>query len=126
MRDLRAFSYENDGLADWMKYSGWGVSAAPVTAPTVQDAGGVGIHQDGEAIAKSIGIIVDDDSALGSDTASQNAAKTEQGTAAAYLTAFSSAVADDLAVGTEDSFQKRNGAQKRLPSVTVFHKKPCY
>ncbi len=84
--------------------------------------GGIGIDQHGESITKTIRLTVDENSAFVSDATAQYASQTQQGTAAANFAAFASAVADDFTVGTQNSFQERNGAQDRLPSITVGHK----
>lgn len=101
-------------------------SASAVAASPMQNAGGIGIYQYSKAIAKSVGIVVDHNRPFAYNTASQHAAQAQQGAAAAYLAAFASTIADDLAVGAKNSFQERNGAQNRLPSVTVVHKKLCH
>jgi hypothetical protein len=83
-------------------------SASAVAPPAVQNAGGVGIDQHGEAVPKSIGIVINEDGALVANAATENTTQTQQGATAAYFAAFSSTIADDLAVRTENSFQKRN------------------
>lgn len=91
----------------------------------MQNAGRVRIYQHGKAIAKSVGIVVDHNRSFVPNAASEHATQAQQGAAAAYLAAFASTIADDLAVGAKNSFQERNGAQNGLPSVTVVHKKLC-
>ena len=96
-----------------------------VASPAVQNAGGVGIDQNGEAVSKSIGIVINKNRALVANAATENTTQTQQGATAAYFAAVSSTIADDLAVCTENSFQQRNGAEDGLPSVTVVHKALC-
>ena len=96
--------------------------AASVAPPPLQNTGGIGIDEHRESITKAIRFSIDQDSAFASDATAQHTSQTQQGAAAANFTGFAPAVADDFAVGTEDSFQERNGAQNRLPSVTVGHK----
>ncbi len=86
-----------------------------------KNVGSVRIHQDGEA-AETVGFRIDQHSALAADAAAQDTSQAEQGTAAANLAGLAATVADDFAIGTQNSFQEGDGAQERLPSVTVGHK----
>jgi hypothetical protein len=88
----------------------------------VQDIRGIGIDQHGESIAKTIRLTVNQDGAFIPDATAQHTSQAQQGAATANFAAFASAVADDFTVGTQNSFQERNGAQNRLPSITVGHK----
>jgi hypothetical protein len=83
-------------------------SASAVAPPAVQNAGGIGIDQYGEAVPKSVGIVINKNRALVANAAAENTTQAKQGATAAYFAAFSSTIADDLAVRTENSFQKRN------------------
>jgi hypothetical protein len=89
----------------------------------IQNCCCAGIHQQGEAIAKviSFGVDIDQNGAIAADAASQNASQAEQRAAAAHLASFSSAVADDFAVGAKDSFQKWNGGQNWFIPLSVGH-----
>lgn len=95
--------------------------SASASAP-MQNAGGIGIDQHCESVAIAIRLAVHEDGALVSDASAQHPPQAQQRAAAANLAGFASAVADDFTVGTQNSFQEGNGAQNRLPSITVGHK----
>ncbi len=98
------------------------LSASAIASPAVQDIGGIGINQHGESIAKTIRLAVNQNGAFVPNATAQHTSQAQQGATAANFATFASAVADDFTVGTQNSFQERNGAQNRLPSITVGHK----
>ncbi len=69
-----------------------------------------------------MGLRIDQHGALAANAAAQHASQAEQGSAAANLTGLASTVADDFAIGAQNSFQERNGVENRFPSITVSHK----
>ncbi len=109
-------------MCDWYCGRRLGELASAVTSSPVQNVGGIRINQHGESIAETICIAIHQDGALVSDATAQHTPQAQQGTTAANFAGLASAVADDFTVGTQNSFQERNGAQNRLPSITVGHK----
>ena len=87
-----------------------------------QDIRRIGIHQHGKAGAQAISFGIDQHGAFAPNAAAQHTSQAKQGPAAANLAGLAATVADDFAIGTQNSFQERNGAQNRLPSVTVGQK----
>ncbi len=84
--------------------------ASAVAPSTVQHSCCVRIDQHSETITQAVHVRVYHNGTLIADAAAQHPSQTQQGAAAAHFAALATAIADDLAVGTQNSFQERNGA----------------
>ena len=79
----------------------------------------VGTYQHREAVAKLTAI--DQNGSVAADATAQNPPEAQQRPAPAHLAVLSSAVADDLAVGTQHRFLQRNRGQNRIMIFALVH-----
>src|SRR5271165_1995377 len=76
----------------------------PAAPALLQDSARRGVHQHGKSVAHVVAINLHQGSAFAFDAAAEHPSQAQQRPAAADLASLASAVAHDLAVGTEHRF----------------------